>query len=109
MFWFVSDVEIRKATANARGAPDFFAEIYRKGDIAVRWPMSKVVEVADTSSRSDVLSKLYAVHATHRVKVDLDGMFSDLGVRTRDGRIVLDDSAPLAAIRKAIVAGPLKP
>ena len=109
MFWFVSDVEIRKATANAHGAPDFFADIYRKGDIAVRWPMSKVVEVADASSRSDVLSKLYAVHATHPVKVDLDGMFSDLGVRTRDGKVVLDDSAPLAAIRKAIVTGPLKP
>jgi hypothetical protein len=109
LFWFVSDVEVRKATANAHGAPDFFAAIYQKADIADRWPMTRVVEESDRASGSGVLAKLYSTHATHPVKVDLDNLFRDLGVSAHEGKVQFDDSAPLAAVRKAIVTGPTKP
>jgi hypothetical protein len=37
---------------------------------------------------------------------DLDALWRQLGVSVRDGRVVFDDSAPLAAIRQAITAPP---
>ncbi len=106
LFWFQMDIGARRASSNAKGIRDIFAQIYRQADVAVRWPMTKVVRACDEASASDVASKLYAAHAEQPVKVDLDGLFRDLGVRMDAGALVFDDAAPLASIRKAMVTGP---
>jgi len=40
------------------------------------------------------------------VTIDLDAWWKRLGIRKEGGRIVFDDAAPLAALRRAITAGP---
>lgn len=106
LFWMTADIEIRKRTDNKKGIPDVFRAIYREGDISVRWPMSRVVAVADKATGTDVVSKLYETHAHAAVKIDLDATFAALGVSMVRGQIAFDDTAPLAAIRKAMVRGP---
>ena len=44
------------------------------------------------------------VGTSHRI--DLDALWRDLGVRLEGATVATDDAAPLAAIRKVIVAGP---
>ncbi len=104
MFWLLADVEIRKETGGRVGLPDAFRAIYAQGDISVRWPMSRVLSIADAATATNVVSALYQKHAHAPVKVDLDGLFADLGVSLRHGEVVFDDTAPLASIRRAIVA-----
>ena len=106
LFWMTADVEIRKRTENRSGLPDVFKAIYAQGNIAVRWPMSRIVTVADEATGTDVVSKLYATHAHAGVHIDIDKTFADLGVSMVHGDIVFDDTAPLASVRKAMVRGP---
>jgi hypothetical protein len=40
------------------------------------------------------------------VRVDLDGWWKRLGIAKSAGRLVFDDGAPLASLRKAITAAP---
>ncbi len=106
LFWFAADVEIRKKTGGRAGLPDVFRAIYEQGDISVRWPMSRVLSVADQATATDVVSALYTRHAHAGVAIDLDAIFADLGVSVVHGQVVIDDKAPLAALRRAIVVGP---
>jgi hypothetical protein len=106
LFWFLSDVRVRKETHAERGAPDIFAGIYKAGDIADRWPIRTLLETADAATGTHAVSEIYAEHSERPVRVDLDGLFKDLGVGMRGGKISFDDAAPLANVRRAIVVGP---
>ena len=50
----------------------------------------------------DVLATLYAQMGLRHLPIDLNQLWLDLGVQSSEGRLVLDDSAPKAAIRQAI-------
>jgi hypothetical protein len=106
LFWLSCDVEIRRRTRGRHELADAFRAIYREGDISVRWPMSRVVSAADRATETTVVSELYRRHAHAAVKVDLDGLFAELGASIDGGHVRLDDGAPLAAIRRSIVRGP---
>lgn len=103
VFWFLADVEIRERTDGRASIEDAFRAIHAEGDISVRWPMSRIVAVADRATGTDVVSKLYAAHAHTPVKVDLDGVFARLGVTLRHGSVVYDGEAPLARVRENLV------
>ena len=51
-----------------------------------------------------VLEQLYKEMKGTPIKVDLDGLWEKLGIKATEGQVVFDDSAPLAAVRKAIMA-----
>jgi hypothetical protein len=53
-----------------------------------------------------VLKELHQRHGTHPVTVDLEALWSALGVRLRGGRLLFDDTAPLASLRRAITRRP---
>ena len=42
------------------------------------------------------------------VDPDLDVLWRELGVKFTDGRVEVDDTAPLAAIRASITKAPMK-
>ena len=102
-FCLVADVAIRKQTHNRKGLEDALRGIIAAGGtIDHDWLIEKAFAVGDQATGTHVLSELYSQMKDHPVPVDLDATWKELGIdRTGDG-VRLDDSAPMADIRKAI-------
>jgi hypothetical protein len=103
MFCLLADIEIRKATANRLGLQDAMRGVIAAGgNVEVDWPIERILETADKAVGVDVLSRLHQQMGPKPVAPDLDGLWRDLGLRLQGGNVEFDDTAPLAAIRKAI-------
>ena len=66
------------------------------------WPIARVLATADKMVGVDVLTRLHREMGNSPTAPDLAALWRDLGLRARGGTLEFDDSAPLAAIRKAI-------
>lgn len=104
LFCFVADVEIRERTSNKLGLQDALTALVNDG-----WTMTRFVDIEVLLAKMDaavgvpVLSELYAQHAKNRVRIDLGDMWKRLGVVYERGRVTFDDTAPQAAVRRAIM------
>ena len=106
VFCFLADVEIRERTGNRKSLDDALRGIVRAGgNVTVSWPIERTFAAGDRAAGVPVLSELYAKMGKAPMKVDLPGLWKRLGVSSSGGRIVFDDTAPLAAIRKGITTG----
>jgi hypothetical protein len=106
LFWFVADVEIRKRTGNARSLDDALLAVNRAGgNVSQHWTLDRVLSFADLAVGADVLVPLRKQMGHSPVTVDLAAMWKGLGVSVVGGKMVYDDAAPLAAVRRGIVAG----
>ena len=105
LFCLQADVAIRKETGNRRGLEDAMRGILKSGgNIEVEWPLERALQVADQAAGVGVLEDLYNKTRAAPVAPDLDRLWKDFGVSRKDGKIVFDDTAPLAAVRRAITA-----
>lgn len=106
LFCLLADVEAHRRTHNQRSLVDAIRAIHGAGGtVSARWTMERFIEVGDGAIGAPVLAELYAKHAEHPVRVDLEALFRDLGVVSGPGRrITFDDAAPLADVRRAIDA-----
>jgi hypothetical protein len=105
LFCLLADLEIREKTSNARSLDDALRAILAAGgDITVRWPLARALDVGDAATGLHVLRDLHARMGTSPAPVDLDAIWKRLGVRLHGGEVTYDDSAPLAAIRRSITA-----
>jgi hypothetical protein len=105
LFCLLADIEIRTRTRNLRSLDDALRGILAAGgNTAVRWDMAHTIAVGDAATGVPVLAELYAAMAETPVPVDLDALWKRLGVRPSGRSVTFDDTAPLAAIRRAIVA-----
>jgi hypothetical protein len=103
MFCLLADIEIRKATSNRLGLQDAMRGVIAAGgNVEVDWPIERILETADKAVGVDVLTRLHDQMGPKPVAPDLDALWRDLGLRLQGGSVEFDDSAPLAAIRKAI-------
>jgi predicted metalloprotease with PDZ domain len=103
MFCLLADIEIRKATSNRLGLQDAMRGVIAAGgNVEADWPIERVLGAADKAVGLDVLTRLHDKMGPKPVAPDLDGLWRDLGLRLRDGGVEFDDTAPLAAIRKAL-------
>jgi hypothetical protein len=103
MFCLLADIEIRKATSNRLGLQDAMRGVIAAGgNVEVDWPIERILETADKAVGVDVLTRLHAQMGPKPVAPDLDGLWRDLGLKSQGGSVEFDDTAPLAAIRKAI-------
>jgi len=110
LFCMVADVEIRKQTHNARGLQDALRGVMEAGGtIDKDWPVARVLNVGDKATGTAVLEDLYAKWSNAPVDVDLAKMWQDLGIREQSGKILFDDGAPLAGVRKAITGRLVSP
>jgi hypothetical protein len=109
LFCLMADIEIRRETHNRKGLEDALKGIVREGGtIDEEWPIEKAFETGDRATGTQVLRTMYAKWKDAPVTVDLDKVWSELGIdRTANG-IEFVDSAPLAKIREAI-AGAAEP
>jgi hypothetical protein len=105
LFWLLADVAIRTSTGNARSLDDALRRIVAQGgNVGVTWTVDRALEEGDRDAGGTVLRDLRAKLGGAPVTTDLDALWNDLGVHLVDGAVVYDDTAKLAAIRKAIAA-----
>jgi hypothetical protein len=103
LFWLLADVEIRQRTDNRRGLEHALRGIVAAGGtIASRWPIEKALAEGDRAVGLGVLVPLYARMGPAPMSMDLDDLWSRLGVVRGTGGVRFDDRAPLAAVRRAI-------
>ena len=102
-FCLLADIEIRKRTGNKQGLEDALRAILKHGGtIEADWKLSRALDIGDQATGVPVLRELYDKMSATPQSVDLDKLWMDLGIDSSGGRIVFDDTAPLASIRKAI-------
>jgi hypothetical protein len=104
LFCMIADIRIRQQTKNVLGLQDALAAIvHAHGSIEEEWPIKRVLAVADERTGTTVLEDLYKSWRATPVKVDLAGLWSQLGVRDSPEGVLFDDSAPLASVRDTIL------
>ena len=105
MFCLLADVQIRERTHNKKGLQDALRGILAAGgNIETESEMDHVLQTADEAVGVPVLEELYAQMKDKPVPVDLPALWKKLGVSLQGDKVVYDDKAPDAAIRKAITA-----
>ncbi|HEX9297329.1 MAG TPA: hypothetical protein VF881_15915 [Polyangiaceae bacterium] len=103
LFCFLADVEIRERTQNRRSLDDALRSILAQGgDVSVRWELARVLDQGDKSTGVAVLRELHEKMGSYPYDVDLEKLWTRLGVKLIGRKIEFDDRAPLADIRRAI-------
>jgi hypothetical protein len=107
MFCLLADVRIHEHTKNRKGLEDALRGINRGGgNINEDWDIQKTLALGDKATGTTVLRDLYRAMRDKPAPVDLDQLWTKLGIQTKDGSVAFDDRAPEASIRKAIVSPP---
>jgi hypothetical protein len=105
LFCLLVDVEIRARTGGSKSLDDGLRGVLAAGgSIATSWTIDRVIEVADRATGVTVLRELYDAHAMAAVPVDLAALWKRLGVGWDGQRVITDDAAPLAPVRRAMTA-----
>jgi hypothetical protein len=105
VFWLLLDVTLRERTGNARSADDVLrALVSAGGNVSSEWSVEEVIRVADEATGLGVFGELFHSLGESPGAPDLKGLFLRLGVSLHDGSVVYDDAAPLAGVRRAMVA-----
>src|SRR6201984_490656 len=106
LFCFLADVEIRRQTNNAKGLENALRGILDAGgDIRKEWNLEDALRTGDRAVGVSVLQPLYTKMKDRPVRVDLDSLWMQLGVRSDGASVHFEDSATLSAVRRAITAG----
>jgi hypothetical protein len=103
IFCLLADVRIRERTKNQKGLEDALRGINRGGgNITEDWDIEKALAMGDKATGTTVLRDLYNEMRDKPAPVDLDKIWTKLGIAIKDGAATFDDKAPEANIRKAI-------
>ncbi len=107
IFCLLADVAIRGRTAGKSSLDDALRAIVAAGgQVGARWPVTRVVAVADAATGVPVFAELYASLGQRGGAVDLAATWQSLGVVPDGLSVRFDESAPRAWIRRAMVALP---
>jgi hypothetical protein len=105
IFWLMADVQIRQQTKGSKSLVDaLHAILAAGGNGRADWPLQQVLDVGDRATGTHVLNQLHDEYGPKPAAPDLDALWKDLGVISRDGHATFDEHAPLAEIRRAITA-----
>jgi hypothetical protein len=101
----VADVRIHERTKNRKGLEDALRGINRGGgNISEDWDIGKALALGDKATGTTVLRNLYNEMSDKPAPVDLDQLWTKLGIAMKDGSVAFNDQAPESNIRRAITA-----
>jgi hypothetical protein len=104
LFCFAADVRIREETHGRRSLDDAIrAGLARGGDATRVWTVAEVMKLGDEITGTRVLTDMYQRYAARGERIDLDGLLASIGVERGGEGVDLDDSKPLAWVRRGIV------
>jgi hypothetical protein len=105
MFCLVADVEIRRETGNRKGLRDALrAVVAGGGTIDHDWSLLKALEIGDRATGTHVLTEMYAKWKDTPTPVDLDKLWSDLGIHSTTNGIEFAADGTLSKVREAIAS-----
>jgi hypothetical protein len=105
LFCLLADVRIHEHTKNRKGLEDALRGINRGGgNINEDWNIQKTLALGDKATGTTVLHDLYQAMRNKPAPVDLDQLWTKLGIQMKDGSVAFNDNAPESNIRKAITA-----
>lgn len=104
IFCLLADVRIREHTKNRKGLEDALRGINHDGNINEDWDIGKALAMGDKATGTTVLRDLYQSMRDKPAPIDLDQLWTKLGISVKDGTVAFDDKAAEANIRKAITA-----
>ncbi|HKJ53437.1 MAG TPA: hypothetical protein VKB27_18230 [Gammaproteobacteria bacterium] len=103
IYCLLADIEIRKRSDNEKSLRDALRGVLDAGlSMHASATAMEVFEAGDAAIGMDVLVPLYENMKADPYPVDLDALWRKLGVGMQDDRVVYDDDAPLAYIRKRL-------
>jgi hypothetical protein len=116
LFCLLADVEARRRTDGKRGLEDGLRAVLRAGgNSSVVWALDDTLAAMDQGISVPVLAELAERHVERGAPIDFEALLRELGVVvTKPGRgarpgakatVRLDETAPLATVRRAIVRG----
>jgi hypothetical protein len=106
LFCLVADVELLEQSRGRYGLREALRAIVRAGaNVSEQWSLERALRTGDEATGTTVLEQTYRAMKDKPVRVDLETLWKRLGVELDRGRVRFDDSAPLAAVRRAIVSG----
>lgn len=104
-FWLLADLEIRAQTSGKKTLQDALRGILEKGgDGKVHLALEEMLALGDAATGTRVLQKLHARLGEKGEAANLDALWKQLGVSKQNGKVVFDDTAPLAATRAALTS-----
>jgi hypothetical protein len=109
LFWLLADVETRERSGGSQSIADCFRGVLAAGgDTSARWPLERFIAACDAALGAATVRRLYDRYGAKGSPVDLYGLWTRLGVRLTEyeAGVVYDDTAPLAAVRRAIMSAP---
>jgi hypothetical protein len=104
IFCLLADVRIRERTKNRKGLEDALRGINSSGNINEDWDINKALAMGDKATGTTVLLDLYQSMRDKPAPVDLDQLWTKLGIAMKDGDVAFNDKAPESNIRRAITA-----
>jgi hypothetical protein len=108
IFCLLADVRIRERTKNRKGLEDALRGInHGGGNISEDWEIGKTLAMGDKATGTTVLRDLYQAMRDKSAPVDLDQLWTKLGIAMKDGAVAFNDKAPEANIRRAITSAPV--
>lgn len=107
LFSLLADVSLRSASNN-RLSLDVAARAIQRagGDTSRRWTIEQTLAAADRALGTRTFRELHAAHGRGAPRVDLPALWRRLGVGRAGERILLDDAAEWAHVRRAISGAP---
>lgn len=103
LFCLLADIRIREQTDGQKTLRDALRGIAAGGyDITQSADIRAVLQVADQATGVNVLLELYDEMRAAPLPTEIDSLWANLGVARRAGKIIYDDDAPQAAIRRAL-------
>jgi len=105
LYWLLADIRIRQQTQNQKSVRDAArAVLDAGGDGSQTWALDKLLDMYDRGVGVPVFKTLHDEMGDKPVNTDLNALWKSLGVIYDGGNVTFDNSAPLANIRRGIVA-----
>lgn len=104
VFLLLADIDIRKRTNGRKTLGDCLrAVLWAGGDSSQVWTPARMMQTCDKAVGTDTMSRLAKRYVDRGSELDLGKLWKDLGLIRDENGFRYDDSAPLAAVRKAIM------
>jgi hypothetical protein len=105
LFCLLADLEIRVRTGGAHSLDDALRAFVRaRGGAEAEAEIDELIAIGDRAVGAPVLRETYDRHALRATPVDLGALWRRLGVSLQRDRVVYDERAPLAPVRRAMTS-----
>jgi hypothetical protein len=106
LFMLLADIDIRERTGGRASLETCLrAVLDAGGDTTRRWARERVFQTCDAATGTGTMRRLAAEYVEKPGALDIASLWRSLGVSLENGQARFDESAPRAALRRAITSG----